>query len=205
MNTLSLRAFLYVTFLCCTFLSCSNASNDDQLKLEALYEKSLSDPQDTVAFESIWQLSHSKDEGIRGNALAYLGLLAQEHPSYRDATVRRMIAVLQHGDKWDKRVAAEKMVDLAGPDTTVAIPSLIACLSDPKADYAWFAAEALGNYGRAADSAVDELEAALSTSCGDKDNQMAEFAMRSLGKIGNPTSVKAIQGCLGRGSVDLDR
>jgi HEAT repeat protein len=105
-----------------------------------------------------------------------------------DDVIPVFVSALEHGDEGARYDAAERLKDM-GPWAAPAVPALIRALKDAEGTNRCAVAEALGEIGREAAQAAPALVSALQH---DEDDEVRSYAVESLGKIADPTTIPAL-------------
>lgn len=168
-------------------------------QLAGLQAKVEANPGDAEALSRISEIVRSGDVVSRSSAISHLGSIAQHHRELVPKILPVILTALAEGDEWDKRTAAARLKNLAGPDTTGAIPALVEALRYSNEDIGWFAAEGLGNYGEKASEASKPLQAVMMATWNNPDNPMAVDAAEALGKLNQKESAEMLRKCVQEG------
>ena len=127
-------------------------------RLRDLGHRYESNPQDVAAHDEIRAVLNGK----WGFAQTYACGVIRELGTKGSAFIPDLIRALNCGDQFTEREAARALGTAAVGDPQP-VPALIQKLSEERRDVGWFSAEALGNIGAPAISAIPALKAAASS------------------------------------------
>jgi HEAT repeat protein len=183
--------------LCLVIMACEYPQSSIDMNVRQLKDaeaKLLQNPNDRQALEFILSRLHDSHGINRVNAASVLGDAGSKiGSSLKDQAVPALSELLDKGDAFDKRAAAEALAQF-GRYAQAALPVLKKNLIPGDRDVAWFSARALGEIGEPAKAAVPEFVQAIhdnATACEGFFSNFCESFIPALGKIG-PSAKAAI-------------
>jgi len=178
--------------LCLILGACYSHQEQVELNIKQLKQAEdalMRNPKDAQALSLIIGQLHDEKGVNRVNAAAVLGNVGQKTGAIiKDTAVPALAELLDKGDAFDKRAAAEALSHF-GSNAREAVPILQKNLFPSDRDTAWFSARALGEIGEAAGPAVPDLMRALRENINECEgyfsNSCGSF-IPAIAKIGSP-------------------
>lgn len=173
-------------------VACMSPQRSVEMNIQRLKEaeaKLVKNPHDNEALAFLLNQLHDQQGVNRVNAAAILGDAGKKvGEAIKDRAVPALSELLDKGDMYDKRAAAEALAQF-GPHAQAAVPILRENLTPSDRDVAWFSARALGEIGEPAHEAVPDLMKAIKENIGGCKGEFSSFCesfIPAIGKIGAP-------------------